>query len=99
MIDYKLFLGAEVTDECDQVLKLTNPHLLETFVSEKSEYLQELRLDGTRYLGKCMGEVVNFDDEELVEANVYSLLEKLTSDYDFRKEGLFLLAIPDEVPE
>ncbi len=71
-----------------------NPNLVKQFIQKNGEYLNEINQDGIRYLGKEMGSIVSFQQLELSEANIYSLLKKLVPDFPYNECPLYVLATP-----
>ncbi len=92
MIEFQLFLGFSVDNECSLALNATNPYIIETFIDNASEYLHEITHEGIRYIGKLLGAIESYANLELLEANIYSLLTKLSSSYNFKEKPLILFA-------
>lgn len=91
---FQLFLGFLVEEPFHSALESINPELKEVFISEDKNYLQSINLNGSRYLGKFIGEKCDLQSLHDIEKNIYSLLTKLVP--DFPVEGTPLRLFPAE---
>lgn len=92
---YVLFLGFPIEPVYQSSLDATNPHAVSLFIRNDSDYLHEVTKKGVRYLGKKLGDFADLSHCELIEANIYSLLQKLVPDYSYDKASLVLLPIEE----
>ena len=86
----RLFLGFRVDSQYAALLERVNPNLREMFIKNQSGYLHETTYEGNLFLGKTIEEPVDISSLELFEANIYSLLRKLVSDYPYEDAPLVL---------
>ena len=88
----RLFLGFPVDDMFARQLENVPDALLNSFISEGDNYLQNIEDNGVRYLGKFSNPCTELRDLELLESNIYSLLKKIEPNYSFHHTPLVLLA-------
>lgn len=93
MLEVELFVGFPVDPLFAKELSTADPHVLNAFVQEKGEYLQEYTCDGLRYLGKHVGKNINQSELDLVETNIYSLLKKVVPEFPYDETPLYLFAV------
>lgn len=86
-----LFLGFPIDDVLARKLNNVSPAVLNSFISEDSNYLKDIEIDGIRYLGKFVETYTKLRDLELLEANIYSLLAKIEPNHLFYLTPLVLL--------
>ena len=92
MFDLKLFLGFQTDETFSKELLQTNPYMISLFVG-KEDYLQEIHLEGKRYLGKHLSSFPTLDQLEDVEKHIVSLLKQLAPRYVFAKNPPYLLTL------
>lgn len=56
--------------------------------------LNEIQYNGVRYLGKFVKNEASLTQLELLEANIFSLLKKLVTHFEYRSSDLFLFSVP-----
>lgn len=94
MNDLQLFLGFPLNAALSAVFDHIDPKRKSLFVNEGESYLQEVSVNGTRYLGKPIGRHTDLPQLELLQANIYSLLKKiLPEDHPFESIPLVLLTV------
>lgn len=86
-----LFLGFCVTREFSAALDQVNPGLKTLLLEGGEHYLQEHQMADARYLGKNLGEMTDLTELELVEKNIYSLLQRLVPSFPVEEYPLTLL--------
>lgn len=89
----QLFLGFPVDEVVTRKLSTLNPNVLSIYLSEGDQYLKQLSYKGMDYIGKNVPEAADLMELQLLEANIYSLLNKLLFDYPCQKTPLVLFAI------
>lgn len=95
MYNSSLFLGFPVSYSYADALTKIDPQILNLFISENIEsYLKEVSVDGVRYVGKFVEEVLTIPDLVVLEKNIYSVLNKFVPDYPYEDVPLVLLAVP-----
>ena len=62
--------------------------------SENFCYLEEVDFQGIRYLGKYVNNEEPLANLDLLEANIFSILKKLVSEYPYQDTHLVLFTIP-----
>jgi len=90
----KLYLGFPLDKIAETKLSASNPFVLKTFIQEGENYLEEITLEGCRYLGKILGDITDLQKLELSEANIYSLINKLLPDLPIKNTPLILFTVP-----
>lgn len=92
----QLFLGFPVNADYENELAEMNPHFVSAYIREDDLYLQETISKDIRYLGKYIPENVVMDilQLELLESNIYSILNKLLPNHPSQDIPLELFAIP-----
>lgn len=88
----RLFLGFPVDDAFALKLEKVPPAILNSFISEGENYLQDIIDQGVRYLGKFSVPCIELSALELLETNIYSLLQKIEPNYFYHNTPLVLLA-------
>lgn len=89
---FHLFLGFSCDATFESLLKEANPYLVTLFISQEI-YLQEIFLEGQRYLGKYLSPLSTIEDLEMQQLHLLSLLKKLTPRYSFSNNPPRLLPI------
>lgn len=77
-----LFLGFSIDPAFQLSLKTANPHLV-SLLTSGGDYLQKFSTGGQDFLGKEISCAPNLEELESLEANLISLLKKLSPDYPF----------------
>lgn len=93
MFERKLFLGFHVDSRYQAALLLANKQLLTYFISPNSQYLQEYFHQNQRYIGKFLASPTETGQLELVNSNIYSLLDRLVPDYPYAESPLWLFPV------
>lgn len=93
MFDRELFFGFPLDPIYIKKLEKINPYLYSQFIGDSEEYLKEVNAEGLRYLGKNLGKITSIAKLELIEANIYSLLERLVPDYPYNETSLYLFSL------
>lgn len=93
----ELFLGFPCTSEYLVIFKQLPDSLVKVFVGEDASYLQKIEREGAFFLGKRIGKEVDVEGLKNLEANIYSLLNRLTPDYPIKKTSLVLFPISEPV--
>jgi hypothetical protein len=88
----RLFLGFPIDGILAHQLENVPSAILDSFISEGDNYLQDIEDNGVRYLGKFSDSCTELRDLELLESNIYSLLKKIEPNYLFHHTPLVLLA-------
>lgn len=91
-----LFFGIEVDKLFKESLKKVDPNIKSFFIQKNSTYLQEYMHEGVLYLGKFIDASTTLQNLDLLEANIYSLLEKIVPNYPYEKAQLVLLPVIGE---
>ena len=95
VITYQLFLGFLITPSYSDLLSCLPEAVIKSFVNPSDfNYLQEIECEGRRYLGKIIENGIDLSSLELLQANIYSLLKRLVSDYPYENQSLVLFPIP-----
>lgn len=94
MISVELFLGFPCTHEYLAIFRELPDSLAKVFVGEDTSYLQKIETPGGLFLGKRIGREVDVEGLKNLEANVYSLLTRLTPDFPVKETSLVLFPIP-----
>lgn len=88
---FKLFLGFPVDDSLLGSLAQVDEAVKDFFIQQGDCYLQKVtNAKGMVYLGKFVGEKANLQELHAVEANIYSLLKRMTPDFPFEQTALRL---------
>jgi hypothetical protein len=93
MLDYQIFLGFHLSTSYQECLRETPLPVRSLFIQDNGEYLAQINYEDSSYLGKSLGPLVELQNLELLEANVYSLLRRLVPDYPYERHPLILLPI------
>jgi hypothetical protein len=94
MIAVELFLGFPCTSEYLSIFQELPASLVKVFVSQDASYLQKLETEGGSFLGKRIGKEVDVEGLKNLEANIYSLLNRLTPDFPIKDTSLVLFPVP-----
>lgn len=89
---YQLFLGMPISNEMLSALEKISPPMRTFFIQNSPIYLREIRHNQTLYLGKEVGPIAETLELEALEANIYSLLQKLLPSHPFKDTSLVLFA-------
>ena len=87
----QLFLAFPVSHEFEKVLARVNPDLLTVFTQGGESYLEDRQIEGVRYLGKALGQLADLGAIDLLEENIYSLLERIDPHFAYRQQPLILI--------
>ena len=93
VVDVSLFLGFPIIPSYIKVLEQIDSKILKFFISEDDpHYLKELVFDENRYFGKFVGNISSVSDLELLEKNIYSILNKFIPNISHEDVPLVLFA-------
>lgn len=92
VLDVDLFLGFPLTEEFQKSLALL-PQAESSLFLKGGQGLESVTFEGSGYLGKRCGHLVDIHSLELLENNIFSLLFKLFPSFPFKDKPLFLLAL------
>lgn len=87
----QLYLGYPVSPQLLAEMHSTNPEMLRQF-THGGAYLQEIHFQGTTYLAKPVDPHPTLATLDLLEMNIYSLLQKLSSRFPFHQTPMILFA-------
>ncbi len=91
--EVELFYGFPVTQAYREILEGLDKRIFELYVRNDDAYLQDIEHNGSRYLGKSIGPIVELSTLELLQLNIYSLLKKLAPDFHYETVPLRLVPI------
>lgn len=97
LFDIQLFLGYLVDSAFEAKLHQLDPQLKSLFINPAGDYLQEVVIAQSRYLGKLIGKTSSPAQLELAEANIYSILQKIDPTHPFHQTPLVLLPVDDKI--
>lgn len=89
--DLQLFLGLPVTAKLEAELQKANPNIKKIFICNQGDYLHQVTYQGTSYLGKQAGAMTSLQELELLQANIWSLLDKVLPKQTDRLPQLMLI--------
>lgn len=89
----RLFLGFPKTDIFEKILRSADPQLIEMFIQQNSEYLEEISHHDVVYLGKWAGPMTDIKTLTLMELNIYSLLQRIAPDFPVTQTPLKLIPV------
>lgn len=87
----QLFLGFAIDSLFSRKLDLVSPEVKNLFISEKDDYLNSFEHEGIPYLGKKLKNPLAFDDLQLQEMHIYSLLRRLVAEHPYENSSLILI--------
>ncbi|MEX1012240.1 MAG: hypothetical protein WD595_00765 [Waddliaceae bacterium] len=91
-----LFLGYPIIDKYAMAFSAVSEDARSLIIQPGDMYLQQIEYDCTLYLGKFIGEHCSVKEISLLEANVYSLLQRLTPDFAVSSSSLFIFPVSNE---
>lgn len=94
MIAVELFLGFPCTSEFLTIFQELPASLVKVFVGQDASYLQKIETPAGSFLGKRIGKEVDVEGLKNLEANIYSLLIRLTPEFPVKETSLVLFPIP-----
>ena len=95
MFSLSLFLGFPVSASYSEALAKIDPQIIKMFISDNEDsYLNEVTFEGTQYIGKYVGEVAALSELELLQQNIYSILNKMIPNHTCESVPLVLFAAP-----
>lgn len=97
-LEAELFLGFPVDELYSNQLKSINPHIKSQFIQEGDVYLQEIVHQEMRYIGKFVGNIVEYKQLELLETNIYSILKRVVADFPYEETPLYLFPVSRCIP-
>jgi hypothetical protein len=89
---YQLFLGFPVENQILSALESLSLSVRTLFIQNSPDYLHEIYYEGRIYLGKPLKPMVDTEELEELEANIYSLLNKLLPNQPIKSNPLILFA-------
>jgi hypothetical protein len=96
LVQPELFLGFPVDQTIQEALRAANPHLVQLFLSSsrdaEDQYLHLVEHQDAAYIGKFVGELLDFAEFDLLAANIYSITGRLVASFDPAKYPLRLFA-------
>jgi hypothetical protein len=96
VVQPELFLGFPMDQSIQEAIQAANPHLIQLFLSSsrelESQYLHRLEHQEGSYIGKFVGELLDFADFDLISANIYSITKRMVNSFDPAKYPLRLFA-------
>lgn len=94
MYSTSLFLGFPVHEDFSLLLMGVRPELIALYIKQdEGMWLQEIEYQGSKYLGKSLGDLVESDKLSLFASNIHSFLKKLVPQYPYEAHPLILLPI------
>lgn len=90
----QLFLGFPVDKALSKKLEKVDRTLISTYIRQDDLYLQELMDAHERYLGKYITGAIDLPELELLQSNIYSLLNKILPGHPYQEQELIILAVP-----
>lgn len=95
MFSVSLFIGFPVSPSYSEALAEIDPQIIKMFISDHEDsYLNEVAFEGTRYLGKYAGEAPSVSELEMLQKNIYSILNKMIPNHTCESIPLVLFAAP-----
>ncbi len=95
MFSASLFLGFPLSASSSQALAQINPQLMKMYISDQEDsYLNEVTFEGATYIGKYVGEIATVSELELLQQNIYSILNKMIPNHTCESVPLILFAAP-----
>lgn len=92
MYTAEFFLGFPIAPSYANKLSALDPDYY-ALITQGESYLREIEYEGKRYLGKAAGSLINRDSFETLEANIYSLLNKLFPEHPYEQTPLVLFPL------
>lgn len=93
MIAVELFLGYPCNEEFLAIFHQLPVSLVKVFVGQDASYLQKIESQQGFFLGKRIGKEVDIEGLKNLEANIYSLLNRLTPGFPIKQTSLVLFPI------
>lgn len=78
MFEVTLFLGLPLSEYLERELALLDVNIVNIFINAQGGYLQRQKFKEQEYLGKFAGDISNPASLKLLEANIISILAKLS---------------------
>lgn len=99
MLNVSLFLGMPVDESYAKALKEIDPEVFKLFISDQKEsYLNQVVTNDIRYIGKFLEETPSVTELELLEKNIYSILNKLLPHYPHESLPLEVFVVSPPLP-
>ena len=77
-----LFFGLPIDSTLDSLIKKIDPEISSIFIGGiDSPYLSIIEHQGERFIGKYAGEIALLDELELLQTNIFSLLDKIFPEF------------------
>lgn len=94
VLNVSLFLGLPVDAAYEKALAKIDPQVRELFISNaKESYLNQVTVDDVCYLGKFLGDIAYVPELELLEKNIYSILNKMIPNHSCESIPLEVLVV------
>lgn len=98
MLTVSLFLGFPIDAFYAAAFEKIDPQVLKLFIGTGEQcYLNEVTFEGIRYVGKFAGDLCSIPDLELLEKNIYSILNKIVPHHPSEGVPLVLFAAPSSL--
>lgn len=89
----KFFLGMAVDSLFQQALSSVNRQILDYYIQNTGNYLQEVSFQEERYLGCFLTSPTETSHLELMELHIFSLLKRLLPHYPYQNSALWLIPL------
>ena len=91
--DTCLFVGFLISGRNDLISEIASSASYRLYVNDQGPYLRKLNAGEGVYLGKFIPGITTLEALSLIEANIYSILKKISSRIPFEKYPLYLLGV------
>lgn len=93
-LNVELFLACPLSAELTILLAQVTPYLIDTFISDNGEYLQQVEgPDGQQWLGRFLGASFDLAELDTVVPHVLSLITRLAPNASLTPNDLHVLAL------
>ena len=89
----KFFFGYLVEDVYQNLLSSVNNSLLDLYIKNGGEYLQEEIFQNKRYLGCYSSSPADIPHLELLESHIFSLLKRIIPNHPYDNSSLVLFPV------
>jgi len=98
MHECELFLGLKVNTLLKQELKKSSSSVLDLFIQDHPEYLQQVAFNGSEYLGKKLGEKLDLSHLDQIQQNIQTLVSRVAPQYVYHHSALVLFPLIQQSP-